>query len=60
MTMANMRKRYGEKVECEESRFLRELPKEELIWMSEKTQIDPEERKERGKAHLTNIRDMLK
>jgi ATP-dependent DNA helicase Rep len=60
MTMANMRKRYGEKVECEESRFLRELPKEELIWMSEKTQVDPEERKERGKAHLTNIRDMLK
>lgn len=60
MTMANMRKRYGEKTECEESRFLRELPAEDLIWMSEKTQVDPEERKERGKAHLSNIRGMLK
>ncbi|MDO8826107.1 DNA helicase Rep [Methylophaga sp.] len=60
MTLANTRKRYGEKVECEESRFLRELPPEDLIWMTEKTQVDPEERKERGKAHLSNIRDMLK
>ena len=60
MTMANTRKRYGEKMECEESRFLRELPSDDLIWMSEKTQADPEERKERGKAHLSNIRQMLK
>jgi ATP-dependent DNA helicase Rep len=60
MTLANTRKRYGEKVDCEESRFLRELPAEDLIWMTEKTQVDPEERKERGKAHLSNIRDMLK
>lgn len=60
MTLANTRKRYGEKVDCEESRFLRELPADDLIWMTEKTQIDPEERKERGKAHLSNIRDMLK
>lgn len=60
MTLANTRKRYGEKVDCEESRFLRELPSEDLIWMTEKTQVDPEERKERGKAHLSNIRDMLK
>lgn len=60
MTLANTRKRYGEKIDCEESRFLRELPPEDLIWMTEKTQVDPEERKERGKAHLSNIRDMLK
>jgi ATP-dependent DNA helicase Rep len=60
MTLANTRKRYGEKMDCEESRFLRELPPEDLIWMTEKTQVDPEERKERGKAHLSNIRDMLK
>jgi len=59
-TMANTRKRYGEKVDCEESRFLRELPADDLIWTTEKTQVDPEERKERGKAHLSNIRGMLK
>ncbi|MDT8311300.1 MAG: DNA helicase Rep [Methylophaga sp.] len=60
MTLANTRKRFGEKMDCEESRFLRELPAEDLIWMTEKTQADPEERKVRGKAHLSNIRDMLK
>jgi len=58
-TLANSRKRYGEKVECEESRFLRELPGDDLIWTSEKSKVDPEERKERGKAHLDNIRGML-
>ncbi len=59
-TLANSRKRYGEKMECEESRFLRELPAEDLVWTSEKSKVDPEERKERGKAHLSNIREMLK
>lgn len=59
-TLANSRKRYGEKMECEESRFLRELPPEDMVWMSEKSKVDPEERKERGKAHLSNIRGMLK
>ncbi|MGK0250476.1 MAG: ATP-dependent DNA helicase Rep [Oleispira sp.] len=59
-TLANSRKRYGEKMECVESRFLRELPPEDLVWMSEKSKVDPEERKERGKAHLSNIRGMLK
>jgi ATP-dependent DNA helicase Rep len=59
-TLANSRKRYGEKIECDESRFLRELPPEDLVWMSEKSKVDPEERKERGKAHLSNIRGMLK
>lgn len=59
MTLANSRKRYGEKMECEESRFLRELPSDDLIWMSEKTQADPEERKARKDAHMSNIRAML-
>jgi len=60
LTMANSRKRYGEKVECDKSRFLDELPREDIIWMSEKTEVDPEERKERKKAHMDNIRNMLK
>lgn len=59
-TMANSRKRYGEKVSCDESRFLRELPPEDLIWTSEKAKIDPEDRKERKKTHMADIRAMLK
>jgi ATP-dependent DNA helicase Rep len=31
-----------------------------MIWMNEKTQVDPEERKARKNAHMSNIRDMLK
>ncbi len=58
-TMAKTRKRYGEKTDCEESRFLLELPEDDLVWATEKTQVDPQERKERGKAHLSNIRDLL-
>lgn len=59
ITMAGTRKRYGEKMDCEQSRFLSELPDEHLLWVTEKTQVDPEERMERGKAHLSNIREML-
>lgn len=59
-TLANTRKRYGEKVDCEESRFLRELPPEDLIWTTERSKADPEERKQRKKAHMSNIREMLK
>ena len=58
-TMAKTRKRYGEKTECEASRFLTELPEDDLVWLNEKTQVDPEERKQRGKAHLSNIRGLL-
>jgi len=59
-TMANSRKRHGEKISCDESRFLRELPADDLIWTTEKTKADPEERKQRKKDHMKNIRQMLK
>jgi len=60
LTMANSRKRYGEKMECEQSRFLEELPREDIIWMTEKTEVDPEERKARKDAHMSNIRNLIK
>jgi ATP-dependent DNA helicase Rep len=60
LTMANSRKRYGEKMECEQSRFLEELPREDVIWMTEKSEVDPEERKARKDAHMSNIRNMIK
>ncbi|MEN8261524.1 MAG: 3'-5' exonuclease, partial [Pseudomonadota bacterium] len=52
------RKRYGEVSECEPSRFLNELPADDLEW-SEKKPIDAEEKKARGKANLANLRSML-
>jgi ATP-dependent DNA helicase Rep len=58
--MAKSRKRYGEKVSCEPSRFLMEMPEQDLAWETEKTPVDPVKRKERGNMHLSKIREMLK
>jgi len=52
------RKRYGEIVECEPSRFLSELPEDDLEWVNKK-QLAPEVIKERGKASLANLKTML-
>ncbi len=52
------RKRYGEISECEPSRFLNELPADDLEWVNKK-QLSPEVIKERGKANLANLRTML-
>ncbi|WP_031434018.1 DNA helicase Rep [Methylomarinum vadi] len=52
------RKRYGEMSECEPSRFLSELPEEDLEWANKK-QLDPEVAKERGKASLAHLKNML-
>ncbi|MGZ4958558.1 MAG: DNA helicase Rep [Methylomonas sp.] len=52
------RKRYGEMAECEPSRFLGELPEEDLEWANKK-QLAPEEIKERGKASLAALKSML-
>ncbi len=52
------RKRYGEIAECEPSRFLNELPADDLEWVNKK-QLTPEVIKERGKANLANLKSML-
>jgi len=52
------RKRYGEISECEPSRFLSELPEEDLEWVNKK-QLPPEVLKERGKASLAHLKTML-
>jgi ATP-dependent DNA helicase Rep len=52
------RKKYGEINECEPSRFLSELPADDLEWAN-KTQLSPEVKKERGKASLAHLKTML-
>ncbi|MGR9074282.1 MAG: DNA helicase Rep [Gammaproteobacteria bacterium] len=52
------RKKYGELSECEPSRFLNELPEDDLEWTDRK-QLDPEVKKERGKANLAHIKSLL-
>ena len=52
------RKRYGETIECKPSRFLEELPIEDLEW-PQKKQLDPEVIKEKGKTNLAHLKSML-
>jgi ATP-dependent DNA helicase Rep len=49
------RKRYGEVSECEPSRFLSELPADELEWSSKK-QLDPEVKIENARSFFANAR----
>lgn len=52
------RKRYGDISESEPSRFLAELPEEDLEWQSKKP-VDKAEQKERSKANLAHLKSML-
>ena len=58
LTHARRRRRYGEMIDSEPSRFLAELPREALEWEGERS-APPEERKTRGQAHLATLRDLL-
>ena len=58
MTYASKRKRYGELIHCEPSRFLEELPNDDIQWIGG-NQMSQEEKKEKGNAHLANIRSLL-
>jgi len=59
MTLATRRRRAGELVRCEPSRFLQELPEDDITWEGKGIEVSPEERQERGKAHLANLKGML-
>jgi len=59
LSYARIRKRYGERMETEYSRFIDELPEDDLQWIGGKSDANPEEQKQRGTAHLANLRDML-
>jgi ATP-dependent DNA helicase Rep len=59
LSLCARRKRAGELLEMTPSRFLDELPEEDLEWRGIGQQVAPEERQERGKAHLANLRGLL-
>ena len=59
LSFASRRKRQGEIIECEPSRFLSELPEDDLVWEGKDHPLPPEKKQERGRAYLDNIREML-
>ena len=60
MTLAHRRRRGGELVRCEPSRFLAELPQDDIEWEGKGIEVPAELRQERGRAHLANLKSMLK
>ena len=60
MTMAGKRKQYGEEFETTPSRFLDELPIEDLTWEGKAgSGKSHEEKQALGKAHLANLKNLL-
>jgi len=60
MTMAAKRKRFGEVINCSPSRFIEELPQDELKMEGGKNKLSEEEKQERGSSHLASMRALLK
>ena len=59
LTYAGKRRRAGEWESCEPSRFLSELPDEDLEWDKPGAVRNPQVRKQRGQAHLAQLRGLL-
>ncbi|MFY2510180.1 DNA helicase Rep [Vibrio pectenicida] len=58
-TMCKERRQYGELIKPMQSRFLDELPFDDLEWEVNKKPQTQEERMEKGQAHIANIRAMF-
>ncbi len=59
-SLTSTRKQYGEVIDCEPSRFLAELPQEDLEWLEGgKEKLPIEERKKLGRTSIAGIRDIL-
>ena len=59
LTMAQTRKRYGERIVCEPSRFLEELPADELEWLGGRNGSQQKSSQEKGRSHLESLRQLL-
>ncbi|MGO1192152.1 DNA helicase Rep [Vibrio casei] len=55
-TMCRERRQYGELLKPTQSRFLDELPFDDVEWELQKKSESPEERMEKGQAHIANLR----
>ncbi|MDW6002283.1 DNA helicase Rep [Vibrio mangrovi] len=54
------RRQFGELIRPTQSRFLDELPYDDVSWEQKKKELSPQERMEKGQAHIANLRAMFK
>ena len=59
LTMARTRKRYGERLLCEPSRFLEELPADELEWLGGNSGAQQKSTQDKGRSHLDSLKQLL-
>ena len=59
-TYARERRQYGEVIKPEPSRFLDELPQDDLEWAKAAPVKTEEQRQQTGLAHLDRLRQLLK
>ncbi len=58
ITFAKTRNKFGEKMVCEPSRFLEELPEEHVEW-ADREETTPEQMQETAESYITNLQAML-
>ena len=58
-TLSKERRQFGEVIQPEPSRFLYELPPDDLQWEEKKKKATAEERQQKGQASIANLRSML-
>ncbi len=58
LSYAARRKKYGEVVACEPSRFLEELPEQYILWPA-KTALSPEQNKARGEQTMGSLKALF-
>lgn len=58
-TMCRERRQYGELLKPTQSRFLDELPFDDVEWEQTKKPVTQEERMAKGQAHIANLRAMF-
>lgn len=58
-TMCKERRQFGELIKPQQSRFLDELPYDDVDWEMVKKPVSQQERMEKGQAHIANIRAMF-
>lgn len=58
-TLCRERRQYGEQIRPEPSRFLLELPQDDLQWESERKVVSAEQRMQEGKSRIAGLKAML-
>lgn len=59
-SLCKERRQYGEIMKPEPSRFLLELPQDDLVWENEKAKMTEEQKVEKTSANIANLMAMLK